>query len=92
VLVVVAELTLGVAWEKIPNAEAQVEIQQLGEIQQPGDIHQPGPQNLGGDLLKAGGVLFRVHGEIVEHYGVSPDEEELARPPSIICSQQAVDC
>ena len=54
-------LTLGVVWEKIPNAEAQGEIQQPGpiqvpgEIQQPGDIQRPGPQNQDGDLLKAGG-------------------------------------
>ncbi len=62
VLVVVAGLTLGVVWEKIPNAEAQGEIQQPGPISRCrwrysslGIYNDPGPQDQGGDLLKAGG-------------------------------------
>lgn len=54
------------AWETIPEAEAQGEIQQPGPIQEPGpiqvpgEIQQPGPQqkagNQDGTLFNAGGL------------------------------------
>ena len=46
---------LRLAWENIPEAEAQGAIQQLGPIQEPGPIQQPGPQQKGGQLMNAGG-------------------------------------
>lgn len=58
-LVLLALLTgafaLRMAWESIPEAEAQGDIQQPGPIQEPGPIQQPGPQQQGGQLMNAGG-------------------------------------
>ena len=60
-------LTLRVAWERTPKAEAQGNIQQPGPIQEPGPIQQPGPiqepgpiqrpgpQQQAGPLMNAGG-------------------------------------
>jgi hypothetical protein len=46
---------LRLAWENIPEAEAQGAIQQPRPIQEPGPIQQAGPQQKGGQLMNAGG-------------------------------------
>ncbi len=46
---------LRLAWENIPEAEAQGDVQQPGPIQEPGPIQQPGSQQRGGQLMNAGG-------------------------------------
>jgi hypothetical protein len=58
-------LVLRLAWETLPQAEAQGEIQQPGPIQQPGEIQEPGEiqqpgsqqgsQYQGDDLFDSGG-------------------------------------
>ncbi len=52
---VAGTFALRVAWERLPEAEAQGQIQQPGPIQVPGEIQQPGPQQQAGQLMNAGG-------------------------------------
>ncbi len=57
-------LALRLAWETLPNAEAQQQsagealesrLQEPGPIQEPGEIQRPGPQQQPGQLMNAGG-------------------------------------
>ncbi|MDQ4062799.1 MAG: hypothetical protein M3122_02650 [Actinomycetota bacterium] len=52
---VAGAFALRVAWESLPEAEAQGQIQQSGPIQVPGEIQRPGPQQQAGQLMNAGG-------------------------------------
>lgn len=54
-VLITGAFALRVAWESIPEAEAQGDIQQPGPIQQPRPIQQPGQQQQGGQLMNAGG-------------------------------------
>ncbi len=57
---VAGTFALRIAWESLPEAGAQGQIQQPGpiqvpgEIQIPGEIQQPGPQQQAGQLMNAG--------------------------------------
>ncbi len=51
---VTGTFALRVAWERLPEAEAQGQIQQPEPIQVLGEIQQPGPQQQAGQLMNAG--------------------------------------
>ena len=55
VVLLTGTFALRLAWENIPEAEAQGGIQQPGPIQEPGPIQKPGPQQKAGQLMNAGG-------------------------------------
>ena len=55
VVLLTGTFALRLAWENIPEAEAQGDIQQPGPLQEPGPIQKPGPQQKAGQLMNAGG-------------------------------------
>jgi hypothetical protein len=55
VVLLTGTFALRLAWENVPEAEAQGDIQQPGPIQEPGPIQKPGPQQKAGQLMNAGG-------------------------------------
>ena len=53
-VLIIGAFALRVAWERIPEAEAQGDIQQPGSIQEPAPIQEPGPSQVPGDIQQLG--------------------------------------